>query len=159
LRICNNPPFFYYIVLPWITAHVVNSTALWKVKISIYKLSEDPADYADSSRAILLPFPSNNVVPARFHLSGDGWLIFIHWARKFTTVWEAWLTIKANTRYRQAISDVYGTDGYGKFHILAALACLLVRQKETVVYLPDCRAMLREPLEYLRNALCGFVIL
>jgi hypothetical protein len=59
----------------------------------------------------------------------------------------------AHDQGQHPISDVYGTDGYGKFHILAALACLLVRQKETVVYLPDCRAMLREPLEYLRNAL------
>ena len=40
-----------------------------------------------------------------------------------------------------------------KSHILAALACLLVRKGTQVVYLPDCRAWLSNPLTYLRNAL------
>jgi energy-coupling factor transporter ATP-binding protein EcfA2 len=118
---------------------------------SIQKLSEDPADYADPSRAVSLPFPSTNEVPPRFNLSGDGLFSYIG-REMFTIVWETWLKIKADTRHRQAIY-VYGTNGYGKSHILAALACLLIRKKEKVVYLPDCRAMLQEPLEYLRNAL------
>jgi hypothetical protein len=56
------------------------------------------------------------------------------------------------TNVRRAIY-VYGTRGYGKSHMLAALACLLVRQGERVVYLPDCFAMLHDPLEYLQLAL------
>ena len=118
---------------------------------SIQKISDNPADYADPSRAIPLPFPSKNVVPPRFDLSGEGLFSYIG-REKFTIIWEACLKIKADTRHRQAIY-VCGTGGYGKSHILAALACLLVRKKEPVVYLPDCRAMLREPLEYLRHAL------
>ena len=118
---------------------------------SIEKLSDNPVDYADPSQAIPLPFPSKNVVPPRFDLSGDGLFSYIG-REKFTIIWETWLKIKADTRHRQAIY-VYGTKGYGKSHILAALACLLVRKKELVVYLPDCCAMLREPLKYLRNAL------
>jgi hypothetical protein len=118
---------------------------------SIGELSDNPVDYADPSQAIPLPFPSKNVVPPRFDLSGDGLFSYIG-REKFTIIWETWLKIKADTRHRQAIY-VYGTKGYGKSHILAALACLLVRKKELVVYLPDCCAMLREPLKYLRNAL------
>ena len=118
---------------------------------SIETLSDNPADYADPSQAIPLPFPSQNVVPPRFDLSRDGLFSYIG-REKFTIIWEACLKIKADTRHRQAIY-VYGTRGYGKSHILAALACLLVRRKERVIYLPDCRAMLREPLRYLRHAL------
>jgi hypothetical protein len=42
--------------------------------------------------------------------------------------------------------------GYGKSHMLAALVCLLVRVGERVIYLPDCRSMLQDPLDYLRKA-------
>jgi hypothetical protein len=118
---------------------------------SIEKLSDNPADYADPSHAIPLPFPSRNVVPPRFDLSGDGLFSYIG-REKFMIVWEAWLKIVADTRRRQTIY-VYGTRGYGKSHILVALACLFVRKKEPVVYLSDCRAMLQHPLNYLPNAL------
>jgi hypothetical protein len=37
---------------------------------------------------------------------------------------------------------VYGTKGYGKSHLLAALACYLTAQGERVVYVPDCRELL-----------------
>ena len=48
---------------------------------------------------------------------------------------------------------LHGTFGAGKSYLLAALACLLVKERMSVVYLPDCRAMLRNPFEYLRAAL------
>lgn len=48
---------------------------------------------------------------------------------------------------------LYGTFGYGKSHVLAALACYLIRQGEEVVYLPDCRAMLRNFVGYIKGAL------
>src|SRR5262249_13032668 len=54
-------------------------------------------------------------------------------------------------RYRQAIY-AYGSRGFGKSHILLALACLLVRKGHKVVYIPDCGQMLRNPLAYLRKA-------
>lgn len=38
-------------------------------------------------------------------------------------------------------------------HMLAALACLLTKDGRRVVYLPDCRSMLRGPEWYLRSAL------
>jgi len=52
---------------------------------------------------------------------------------------------------------IYGTMGYGKSYILAALACLLYRQGKRVVFIPDCRAMLINPLLYIKCALlCTF---
>ena len=46
-----------------------------------------------------------------------------------------------------------GTLGYGKSYILAAVACLLIRQGFKVVYLPDCRGLVRAFCGYLRAAL------
>jgi hypothetical protein len=45
-----------------------------------------------------------------------------------------------------------GGKGFGKSHIFLALTCLLVRQGLRIVYLPDCREMLRDPLDYLKTA-------
>lgn len=50
---------------------------------------------------------------------------------------------------------VYGTIGYGKSHILAAMTCLLVQQGKRVVYLPDCRAMIADFLKYIKS---GFLL-
>jgi chromosomal replication initiation ATPase DnaA len=33
---------------------------------------------------------------------------------------------------------LYGTQGYGKSHLLAILACYLAAQDERVIYIPDC---------------------
>ena len=48
---------------------------------------------------------------------------------------------------------LYGTQGYGKSHLLAALVCYLAAQDERVVYIPDCRALIKNPLEYVRAAM------
>jgi predicted ATPase len=56
-------------------------------------------------------------------------------SRQYTTVW------------------LYGTQGYGKSHLLAALVCYLAAQDERVVYIPDCRALLKDSVGYVRAAL------
>jgi hypothetical protein len=91
-----------------------------------------------------------NVVPSRFAVSANNSFPYVG-REQFAELWSKWLKIKDNTRRRRAIY-VYGSMGYGKSHLLAALACLLVRLGEHVVYLPDCRAMLQDPLEYLQTA-------
>ena len=48
---------------------------------------------------------------------------------------------------------IYGTIGWGKSHLLAAMVCLLMRKGRKVVYLPDCKEMLHKPVEYFRAAL------
>ena len=48
---------------------------------------------------------------------------------------------------------LYGTQGYGKSHLLAALVCYLAAQDEKVVYIPDCREWLENPVGYIQAAL------
>ena len=48
---------------------------------------------------------------------------------------------------------IYGTIGYGKSHILAAMTCLLLQQGKRVVYLPDCRVMTSDFVQYIKSSL------
>jgi hypothetical protein len=48
---------------------------------------------------------------------------------------------------------LYGTQGYGKSHLLAVLACYLAAQDERVVYIPDCREWLRNPIGGIKKAM------
>jgi hypothetical protein len=47
----------------------------------------------------------------------------------------------------------YGTIGYGKSHLLAALACYLTATGRRVVYIPDCRECTWDPAAYFRTAM------
>jgi chromosomal replication initiation ATPase DnaA len=49
------------------------------------------------------------------------------------------LKLVRNSHVKSAVW-LYGTQGYGKSHLLAALACYLAAQDERVVYIPDCQA-------------------
>jgi hypothetical protein len=117
----------------------------------IQSLSQETKDYSDPSIVLRLPFPSLNIIPARFSVS-DGRAISYMGREFFLQLWDTFVTTKNDSRHRQAIY-VYGSQGFGKSHILAALACLLVRKGERVVYIPDCPAMLLDPFLYLRTAL------
>jgi hypothetical protein len=48
---------------------------------------------------------------------------------------------------------VYGTKGYGKSHLLAALVCYLAAQEVPVVYIPDCRECIKDLVAYVRAAM------
>ena len=48
---------------------------------------------------------------------------------------------------------LYGTQGYGKSHLLAALVCYLAAQDERVVYIPDCRSLIDNPIAYVKTAM------
>jgi hypothetical protein len=48
---------------------------------------------------------------------------------------------------------LYGTQGYGKSHLLAALVCYLAAGDERVVYIPDCRALLNSVVERFQAAM------
>jgi len=48
---------------------------------------------------------------------------------------------------------VYGTKGYGKSHLLAALVCYLTAQEERIVYIPDCREFAKRPVAYIQTAM------
>jgi hypothetical protein len=52
-----------------------------------------------------------------------------------------------------ATVKLYGTQGYGKSHLIAALVCYLAAQDERVVYIPDYRAWLEDPINYMQAAM------
>lgn len=120
----------------------------------LYELikSSSPPDheaYADPTKLHHLPFPFIGPLPReRFEFTGE---TFSFMGReKFGEVRagvERMLEENWNALY------LYGTFGYGKSHVLAALACYLIRQGEQVVYLPDCRAMLQGFVAYTKAAL------
>jgi hypothetical protein len=100
-----------------------------------------------------LPFPFvGPVVPTRFPTdpdSEDNWFymgreMFVRLLNKLKYVRKA--------RNRSALW-VYGTKGYGKSHLLAALVCYLAAQEEPVVYIPDCRECVKSPVEYLQASM------
>jgi hypothetical protein len=139
-----------------------NPTKCQKMEASVYlrrltelhacikDISDDPKVYSDPSRVSELPFPSTNQIPPCFTVSENRKVSYMG-REAFTKVWDKWRVIEPKTGQRQAIY-VYGSRGYGKSHILAALACLLVRLGKQVVYIPDCCRMLRAPFAYLQAA-------
>jgi hypothetical protein len=95
----------------------------------------------------MLPFPFvGSEAPIRFKLVEENWqyvgrtkfkelvqeLQEVQGSRNYTTVW------------------LHGTQGYGKSHLLAVLVCYLTARDERVVYIPDCPALLEDPVEYLQ---------
>ncbi|MDO9334039.1 MAG: hypothetical protein Q7T57_05905 [Dehalococcoidales bacterium] len=61
--------------------------------------------------------------------------------------------IPAKAASKSEVMFLYGTIGWGKSHLLAAMVCLLMRKGRKVVYLPDCKVMLDDPIKYFRSAL------
>lgn len=114
------------------------------------EISDNLEDYCNPESCQKLPFLFPLEIPSdRFSLdeSGD----FQYYGRQaFRDLYTAAKSMKfRGTR----LYFLHGTFGTGKSYLLAALACLLVKEGRSVVYLPDCRAMLRNPFEYLRAAL------
>jgi hypothetical protein len=109
----------------------------------IQLLSEEPGNYSNPKEVYQLPFPSVNPIPRRFSPSDNKKISYMG-RECFEEVWEKFLEVELEPDYRQAIY-VYGGKGYGKSHVFAALACLLVRKGYPVIYIPDCRGMLRSP--------------
>jgi Cdc6-like AAA superfamily ATPase len=103
---------------------------------------------------IKLPFPFVGlVVPTRFEIdpgdNEDNW--FFMGREKFAEL----LKMLEDVRKRRNLATlwVYGSKGYGKSHLLAALVCYLISRKERVVYIPDCRECLKDPVSYVRTAM------
>ena len=109
----------------------------------------DPSTYSDPTQVINLPFPFLGKLPRdRFKLSNN---MFAYMGREvFRELW-AGISKMENDGWDKLF--LYGTAGYGKSHMLAALACLLISQGKGVVYLPDCRARLRCFVRYIKQAL------
>ncbi|KIM41718.1 hypothetical protein M413DRAFT_27310 [Hebeloma cylindrosporum] len=113
-------------------------------------LPDDPTYYSNPAHVIQLPFPSINEIPDQITVSPNYSTSYMGRVC-FGTIWQGFHAVMENRR----VFYIYGSKGCGKTYLILALACLLVRHGHRVVYLPDCRAMLRAPgpFVYLRNAL------
>jgi len=111
---------------------------------SILKLS-DP-DFETN-----LPFPFVGVeIPERFkEHDGNSW--FYMGREKFTELLDEFEKIRKSFVHRDLM--VYGTKGYGKSHLLAALVCYLTAREQRVVYIPDCRLLFKHPVTHMRSAM------
>jgi hypothetical protein len=90
------------------------------------------------------------VVPARFKLDSEkNW--FYTGRKKFAEILDKLRDVRESPD-RSALW-IYGTKGYGKSHLLAALVCYLAAQKEPVVYIPDCRECVKSPVTYVQAAM------
>jgi hypothetical protein len=100
-----------------------------------------------------LPFPSViDMVSNRFKDDGTAEAKWPYMGRtKFKELLEKLVEVRKSRSY--TIVWLYGTQGYGKSHLLAALVCYLAAQDERVVYIPDCQEWLRDPVGIIRIAM------
>ena len=111
----------------------------------------DPETYADPAQLLQLPFPFlwGQLPSDRFDISEAQ---FTYMGREMFK--ELWNKVETMRRIPHA-RDLFlcGTVGYGKSHILACIALLLIQKGEGVVYLPDCRALLGNVVPYVKAAM------
>jgi hypothetical protein len=123
----------------------------------LQKIGPQPALYSDPGSEQSLPFPFlfDRIPEDRFRFTYTPVPTFEYMGRqRFSDLWH---DIQSLGYPGGSQLYIQGTMGYGKSHILAALACLLHRNGSRVVYLPDCRQMLTDPLPYFQSALlCTF---
>ena len=101
-----------------------------------------------------LPFPFvGQIVPGRFQVNGKdnekNW--FYVGREKFSKLRKKFERIRDSPQHSSL--TLYGTRGYGKSHLLAALVCCLAAREEKVVYIPDCREFMIQPIPYIRAAI------
>ncbi|KAK6515846.1 hypothetical protein TWF281_004437 [Arthrobotrys megalospora] len=112
-------------------------------------LPTDPMAYSDPPRQMRLPFPHiGRIWPARFDVV-DGY--FDYMGRTGSQHLASAVNELINKR-RPLKYYFNGTAGWGKSHLLAALACYLGAKGERVIYIPDCGQLLEShPLNYLKG--------
>lgn len=117
------------------------------------ELSGAVAKLSSPTFDVKLPFPFvGYVVPKRFKVEdGDESYWFYVGRERFTELLDLFQIVQQECDH--SALWVYGTKGYGKSHLLAALVCYLAAQKERVVYIPDCWECIDDPVEYVRAAM------
>jgi len=99
-----------------------------------------------------LAFPFIGIVPERFKTDNKAKQIWPYVGRiMFKKLLKELKMVRESASY--SIVWLYGTQGYGKSHLLAVLVCYLAAQGERVVYIPDCREWLLDPVGYLKDAM------
>jgi hypothetical protein len=96
-------------------------------------------------------FPFIGIVPRRFKVDNKTRI----WPYVGRIMFKKLLEELKMTRESPSSSAVwlYGTQGYGKSHLLAVLVCYLAAQDERVVYIPDCWEWLRHPRLFTQKAM------
>ncbi|CAB4480718.1 unnamed protein product [Rhizophagus irregularis] len=122
-----------------------------RIMEDIMKLDENETIYSDPKNFLSLPYPylGEKLPIDRFDIDHDGSFIFMG-RTKFEQVLEDINKLRPRSYMKLFI---YGTVGYGKSHILTAIACFLFRTRRRVVFLPDCRQLAVDPVEYIKLAL------
>jgi len=118
----------------------------------IMKLDEDESNYSNPKKLLSLPFPypGQKKPVDRFAINDDGFFTYMG-RKEFRNVLKTINQFRSGTGYMKLF--VYGTVGYGKSHILSAIACSLIQKGKRVVYLPDCRQLSVDPEDYVKSAL------
>jgi hypothetical protein len=99
----------------------------------------------------LLPFPMvHTVVPVRFPLDVKHCWRYMG-REKFVELLEELQFVRGSPNY--ASLWVYGTSGYGKSHLLAALVCYLAALGERGICLPSPRSCIGNPIRRLQTAM------
>jgi len=101
-----------------------------------------------------LPFPFVGILnPDRFKVDvkPDGKSWFYMGREKFAELLDKFEELCEDSAHRDLM--VYGTKGYGKSHLLAALVCYLTARGRKVVYIPDCRDFFEEPIAQMKSAM------
>jgi len=88
--------------------------------------------------------------PNRFKVNDGGYWSYLGRV-KFEELFQTLNEVRNSNNYTSLW--LYGTQGYGKSHMLAALVCYLAAQGERVVYIPTCRTLLEKPVGYVRAAM------
>ncbi|POG61805.1 hypothetical protein GLOIN_2v1786107 [Rhizophagus irregularis DAOM 181602=DAOM 197198] len=123
-----------------------------KIMEDIMKLDEDESSYSNPKKILLLPFPypGQKKPVDRFAINNDGFFTYMG-RKEFRNVLKTINQFRSGTGYMKLF--VYGTVGYGKSHILSAIACFLFRTGKRVIFLPDCRQLALDPVDYVKSAL------
>uniref|UniRef100_U9UR05 Crinkler effector protein N-terminal domain-containing protein n=1 Tax=Rhizophagus irregularis (strain DAOM 181602 / DAOM 197198 / MUCL 43194) TaxID=747089 RepID=U9UR05_RHIID len=123
-----------------------------KIMEGIMKLDENESTYSNPKNFLSLPYPylGEKLPIDRFAIDNNRYFNFMG-RKEFRNVLEAINKLRSGTGYMKLF--VYGTVGYGKSHILSAIACFLFRTGRRVVFLPDCRQLAVDPVDYVKSAL------
>ena len=115
------------------------------------KAPVDSSRYSDPRELMLLPFPFRGRKPTDRFTIGDDKSFGYMGREEFARILSEIETLNYERGF--SLMYIYGTIGYGKSHILAAMACYLLQKGFRVVYLPDCRILIADPLTYIKSAL------
>ena len=111
----------------------------------------DLGDYSNPAKMIKLPFPYRGCQYPyeRFHLVQNSDFSYMgrREFKQLSDVISRLAEFPWMTTYRELY--LYGTLGYEKPYLLAAIVCFLIQRGKNVVYSPDCRALLEKPVRYI----------